>query len=63
VVISEMLLPLFSSGHDFLETVVFNALHPYLGRLLDGVGEQVRALRPEKLVETMSGFYEEERGS
>ncbi len=35
VVISEMLLPLFSSGHDFQETVVFDAPHPYLSRLLD----------------------------
>lgn len=35
VVISELLLPLFSSGHDFQETVVFDAPHPYLSRLLD----------------------------
>jgi CRISPR-associated protein Csc3 len=35
VVASEMLLPLFSSGHDFRETVVFDAPHPFLGRLLD----------------------------
>lgn len=34
VVISEMSLPLFSSGHDFPETVVFDAPHPYLDRLL-----------------------------
>ncbi len=37
VVISELLLPLFASGHDFPETVVFDAPHPYLGRLLDNV--------------------------
>lgn len=37
VVASEMLLPLFASGHDFAETVVFDAPHPYLGRLLDNV--------------------------
>ena len=35
VVVSELLLPLFSSGHDFQETVVFDAPHPYLSRLLD----------------------------
>jgi len=40
VVISEMVLPLFSSGHEFRETVVFDAPHPYLARLLRG--EQVR---------------------
>lgn len=34
VVISEMSLPLFSSGHDFRETVSFDAPHPYLDRLL-----------------------------
>src|SRR6266581_1822718 len=34
VVISEMSLPLFSSGHDFRETVIFDAPHPYLDRLL-----------------------------
>lgn len=34
VVVSEMSLPLFSSGHEFRETVVFDAPHPYLNRLL-----------------------------
>ncbi|HVB71915.1 MAG TPA: type I-D CRISPR-associated protein Cas10d/Csc3 [Ktedonobacteraceae bacterium] len=34
VVISEMILPLFSSGHDFRETVIFDAPHPFLDRLL-----------------------------
>jgi CRISPR-associated protein Csc3 len=34
VVISEMPLPLFSSGHDFRETVVFDAPHAFLVRLL-----------------------------
>lgn len=34
VVISEMPLPLFSSGHDFRETVIFDAPHAYLDRLL-----------------------------
>jgi CRISPR-associated protein Csc3 len=36
VVISEMSLPLFSSGRDFQETVVFDAPHLYLDRLLQG---------------------------
>jgi CRISPR-associated protein Csc3 len=34
VVISEMSLPLFASGRDFRETVVFDAPHLYLNRLL-----------------------------
>ncbi len=34
VVISEMSLPLFSSGYDFRETVIFDAPHSYLDRLL-----------------------------
>ncbi len=54
VVISEMLLPLFSSGHDFLETVVFDAPHPYLGRLLDGVGEHKNRVRVNKMLEKLS---------
>ncbi len=54
VVISEMLLPLFSSGHDFLETVVFDAPHPYLGRLLDGVGTQKNRVRVNKMLEKLS---------
>ncbi len=54
VVISEMLLPLFSSGHDFLETAVFDAPHPYLGRLLDGVGEHKNRVRVNKVLEKLS---------
>ncbi len=54
VVISEMLLPLFSSGHDFLETVVFDAPHPYLGRLLDGVGEHKNRVRVNRVLEKLS---------
>lgn len=54
VVISEMLLPLFSSGHDFLETAVFDAPHPYLGRLLDGVGEHKNRVRVNKMLEKLS---------
>jgi CRISPR-associated protein Csc3 len=34
VVVSEMPLPLFSSGREFRETVVFDAPHPFLSRLL-----------------------------
>src|SRR5712692_1416066 len=54
VVISEMLLPLFSSGHDFLETVVIDAPHPYLGRLLDGVGRYKNRVRVNKVLEKLS---------
>jgi CRISPR-associated protein Csc3 len=36
VVLSETSLPLFASGHDFLETVIFDAPHPFLDRLLRG---------------------------
>jgi len=54
VVISEMLLPLFSSGHDFLETIVFDAPHPYLGRLLDGVGAHKNRVRVNKVLEKLS---------
>jgi len=47
VVISEMSLPLFSSGHDFLETVIFDAPHPYLDRLLKGKSLRVNQLLPK----------------
>lgn len=36
VVLSEMPLPLFASGHDFHETVFLDAPHAYLSRLLKG---------------------------
>ena len=49
VVISEMSLPLFTSGRDFQETVVFDAPHPYLDWLLRGkrirVNQLLRTLR------------------
>jgi CRISPR-associated protein Csc3 len=49
VVVSEMSLPLFSSGRDFRETVIFDAPHPYLDRLLKGkrvrVNEVMHKLR------------------
>jgi CRISPR-associated protein Csc3 len=44
VVISEMSLPLFSSGGDFRETVVFDAPHPFLDRLLKDKRVRVNAL-------------------
>lgn len=49
VVVSEMPLPLFSSGREFRETVIFDAPHPFLGRLLKTervrVNELLRKLR------------------
>ena len=49
VVVSEMSLPLFASGHDFRETAIFDAPHPYLDRLLKGkrvrVNDVLRKLR------------------
>jgi CRISPR-associated protein Csc3 len=47
VVISEMSLPLFSSGGDFRETVVFDAPHPFLDRLLKGKRVRVNQLLPK----------------
>jgi CRISPR-associated protein Csc3 len=44
VVISEMVLPLYASGHEFRETVIFDAPHPYLIRLLKGAGVRVNDL-------------------
>lgn len=49
VVISEMSLPLFSSGHDFRETVIFDAPHPFLDRLLKG-----KRLRVNQLVRKLA---------
>ena len=49
VVVSEMSLPLFSSSRDFRETVIFDAPHPFLYRLLKTksvrVNELMRKLR------------------
>lgn len=49
VVISEMSQPLFSSSRDFRETVIFDAPHPFLDRLLKTkrvrVNELMRKLR------------------
>lgn len=44
VVISEMSLPLFASGRDFRETVIFDAPHSYLTRLLRGNRVRVNEL-------------------
>jgi len=44
VVVSELSLPLFHSGHDFRETVIFDAPHPYLDRLLRGKRVRVNQL-------------------
>jgi CRISPR-associated protein Csc3 len=46
VVVSEMSLPLFSSGHDFQETVVFDAPHAYLDYILKGRRVRVNRLLP-----------------
>jgi CRISPR-associated protein Csc3 len=48
VVISEMSLPLFTSGRDFQETVVFDAPHPYLDWLLRG-----KCVRVNQLLQTL----------
>ncbi len=55
VVISEMSLPLFSSGHDFRETVIFDAPHPYLDRLLKG--KRVRVNELLKKVRLLTSIY------
>src|SRR5438034_1080465 len=55
IVVSEMLLPLFSSGHDFRETVIFDAPHPYLDRLLKG--KRVRVNQLEQKLNLLSSLY------
>lgn len=55
VVVSEMPLPLFSSGHEFRETVVFDAPHPYLGRLLKA--ERVRVNELQRKLKVLSSIY------
>lgn len=47
VVISEMSLPLFSSGHDFRESVIFDAPHPFLERLLKEKRLRINELLPK----------------
>jgi len=55
VVISEMSLPLFSSGRDFRETVIFDAPHPYLDRLLKG--KRVRVNELLKKIRLLTSIY------
>ncbi len=55
VVISEMSLPLFSSGHDFRETTIFDAPHPYLDRLLKG--KRIRVNQLERKLKLLSSLY------
>ena len=54
-VISEMPLPLFSSGREFRETVVFDAPHPYLLRLLKTPRLRVNVLL--KKLRVLSSIY------
>ncbi len=56
VVISEMSLPMFSSGHDFRETVIFDAPHPYLDRLLKG--KRVRVNELMQKLRVLSSVYQ-----
>jgi CRISPR-associated protein Csc3 len=56
VVISEMSLPLFSSGHEFRETVIFDAPHPYLDRLLKG--KRVRVNEVLKRLRILTSVYQ-----
>jgi CRISPR-associated protein Csc3 len=46
VVVSEMSLPLFASGRDFQETVVFDAPHPYLDSVLEEKRTRVNRILP-----------------
>jgi len=55
VVVSEMPLPLFSSGREFRETVVFDAPHPFLSRLLQT--ERVRINDVLRKLKLLSSIY------
>lgn len=55
VVISEMTLPLFSSGRDFRETLIFDAPHPYLDRLLRG--KRLRVNQLESRLKLLASLY------
>ena len=55
VTISEMSLPLFTSGRDFQETVVFDAPHPYLDWLLRG--KRVRVNQLLRTLRRMTSIY------
>src|SRR6266571_855774 len=56
VVISEMSLPLFASGHDFRETVIFDAPPPYLDRLLEE--KRVRVNEVLQKLRILSSVYQ-----
>jgi CRISPR-associated protein Csc3 len=49
VVVSEMSLPLFASGREFHETVVFDAPHPYLDYVLEEKRIRVNRILPTLL--------------
>jgi CRISPR-associated protein Csc3 len=55
VVISEMTLPLFSSSRDFRETVIFDAPHPFLDRLLKG--KRLRVNQLERKLRLLASLY------
>ncbi len=55
IVVSEMSLPLFSSGHEFHETVIFDAPHAYLGRLLKA--ERVRVNQILRKLKVLTSVY------
>lgn len=55
IVVSEMTLPLFSSGHDFRETVIFDAPHLFLDRLLKGKCQRVNQL--ERKLRLLASLY------
>ncbi len=55
VVISEMPLPLFSTGHDFRETAIFDAPHPYLDRLLKS--KRIRVNQLLHKLQLLSSLY------
>lgn len=55
VVVSEMSLPLFSSGHEFRETVVFDAPHPYLASLLKS--ERVHVNQLLRKLKVLTSIY------
>lgn len=54
-VLSEMPLPLFTSGHDFREAVLFDAPHPFLDRLLKG--KRVRVNQLERKLRLLTSLY------
>lgn len=55
VVVSEVPLPLFSSGREFRETVMFDAPHPFLGRLLKT--ERVRVNELLNKLKVLTSIY------